>query len=149
MVHLVEIHDLQFCVMHCINIYNLYVKNYLILTHWTLETSYKDIAYEPFVYAMACCLLIWSLHQTPVASFTKEVTLRLAKRPLKINGRLANRELTSLVKEATGNHFTDILRAHHWNLVKICYTRLKTNDQIRLQFCTCHNSSAVVACANL
>ena len=36
-----------------------------------------------------------------VASFTKEVNPRLAKRPLKINGRLANHELTSLVKEAT------------------------------------------------
>ena len=35
----------------------------------------------------------------PVASFTKEVNPRLAKRPLKTNGRLANRELTSLVKE--------------------------------------------------
>ena len=36
-----------------------------------------------------------------VASFTKEVNLRLAKRPLVFNGRLANRGLTSLVKEAT------------------------------------------------
>ena len=36
-----------------------------------------------------------------VASFNKEVNPRLAKRPLKTNGRLANRELTSLVKEAT------------------------------------------------
>ena len=39
---------------------------------------------------------------TPVASFTKEVNRRLAKRPLVFNGRLANRRLTSLVKEATG-----------------------------------------------
>ena len=38
---------------------------------------------------------------TPVASFTKEVNPRLAKRPLVFNGRLANRRLTSLVKEAT------------------------------------------------
>ena len=38
---------------------------------------------------------------TTVASFTKEVNPRLAKRPLKTNGRLANRGLTSLVKEAT------------------------------------------------
>ena len=38
----------------------------------------------------------------PVTSFTKEVNPRLAKRPLEINGRLANRGLTSLVKEATG-----------------------------------------------
>ena len=36
-----------------------------------------------------------------VASFTKEVNPRLAKRPLKTNGRSANRGLTSLVKEAT------------------------------------------------
>ena len=37
-----------------------------------------------------------------VASFTKEKNnLRLAKRPLKTNGRSANRGLTSLVKEAT------------------------------------------------
>ena len=42
------------------------------------------------------------LGDTPVASFTKEVNPRLAKRPLKTNGRLANRGLTSLVKEATG-----------------------------------------------
>ena len=35
------------------------------------------------------------------SSFTKEVNLRLAKCPLKINGRLANFGLTSLVKEAT------------------------------------------------
>ena len=37
----------------------------------------------------------------PVASFTKEVNWWLAKRPLVFNGRLANRQLTSLVKEAT------------------------------------------------
>ena len=36
-----------------------------------------------------------------VALFTKDVKPRLAKRPLKTNGRLANRGLTSLVKEAT------------------------------------------------
>ena len=35
-----------------------------------------------------------------MAFFIKEVNRRLAKRPLKTNGRLANRELTSLVKEA-------------------------------------------------
>ena len=34
-----------------------------------------------------------------VASFTKGVNPRLAKRPLKTNGRLANRGLTSLVKK--------------------------------------------------
>ena len=38
----------------------------------------------------------------PAASFTKKVNTRLAKRPLKTNGRLANLVLASLVKEATG-----------------------------------------------
>ena len=43
----------------------------------------------------------------PVASFTKEVNPRLAKRPLKTIGFLANRELIFLVKEATyGNYIT-------------------------------------------
>ena len=37
-----------------------------------------------------------------MAYFTKEVYPRLAKRQLKTNGRLANRGLTSLVKEAIG-----------------------------------------------
>ena len=37
-----------------------------------------------------------------VASFTKRVNSRLAKRPLVFIGRLANRRLPSLVKEATG-----------------------------------------------
>ena len=36
----------------------------------------------------------------PVACFTKEVNPRLAKHPLETNGRLANRGLTSLVKQA-------------------------------------------------
>ena len=45
------------------------------------------------------------LPKLPVASITKEVNPRLAKRPLKTNGRLANRGLTSLVKEATGDWF--------------------------------------------
>ena len=42
------------------------------------------------------------LKRPPVASFTKVVNPRLAKCPLVFNGRLANRGLTSLVKEATG-----------------------------------------------
>ena len=37
-----------------------------------------------------------------MAPFIKEVNWRLAKHPLKTNGRLANLQLTSLVKEATG-----------------------------------------------
>ena len=39
----------------------------------------------------------------PAASFTKEVNPRLAESPLKTNGRLGNRGLTSLVKGATGD----------------------------------------------
>ena len=46
----------------------------------------------------------FNIEMTPVASFTKEVNRRLAKRPLKTNGRLANFGLTSLVKEATGHN---------------------------------------------
>ena len=44
----------------------------------------------------------WHIYAQPVTSFTKEVNWRLAKCPLKTNGRLANRQLASLVKEATG-----------------------------------------------
>ena len=39
----------------------------------------------------------------PVASFTKEVNWRLAKRPLRTNGRLADLQLTSLVKRPPEN----------------------------------------------
>ena len=38
----------------------------------------------------------------PMASFTKEVILRLAKCPLKTNGHLSSLESTSLVKERSG-----------------------------------------------
>ena len=46
----------------------------------------------------------WSSVKSPVAYFTKEVNPRLANCPLVFNGCLANRGLTSLVKEATGVH---------------------------------------------
>ena len=46
---------------------------------------------------------------TPVASFTKEVNLRLVKRPLVFNECLTNRRLTSLVKEATEVYSEDII----------------------------------------
>ena len=49
----------------------------------------------------------------PVASFTKEVNLQLAKCPLKTNGHLANRRLTSLVKEATGIYLMSCICNHH------------------------------------
>ena len=44
----------------------------------------------------------------PVASFAKEVNLRLAECQLKTNGRLVNLGLTFLIKEATVAHFTDM-----------------------------------------
>ena len=50
------------------------------------------------------------LSNTPVAFFTKEVNPRLVKHPLKTNGRLANLELTSLVKEATRCNIFCILK---------------------------------------
>ena len=55
----------------------------------------------------------------PLTSFTMKVNPRLAKRPLKTNGRLANRRLSSLVKEATdkkracgGQYYVNI-SCHH------------------------------------
>ena len=41
---------------------------------------------------------------SPMASFTKEINLRLAKRPLETNGRLANGGISSLIKDATGHN---------------------------------------------
>ena len=51
-----------------------------------------------------------------MASFTKEVNLRLAKGPLVFNGRLANRRLTNLVKEATGVNELSNLEIYITNL---------------------------------
>ena len=48
-------------------------------------------------------LIIYCQVESPVASFTKEVNPWFAKRQLKNNGCLANRGLTSFVKEATVN----------------------------------------------
>ena len=53
---------------------------------------------------------------TQVASFTEEVNPRLAKRPLVFNGRLANRWLTFLVKEA--KVLWKIKLLHHFLLFK-------------------------------
>ena len=62
----------------------------------------------------------------PVASFTKEVNPRLAKCPLKTNGRLANRGLTSLVKEATG-----VITGHGIGLVLLGYS---SSNTIRINY---------------
>ena len=51
---------------------------------------------------LQCCPSTSLAYLSPVASFTKEFNSRLAKRPLIVNGRLANRGLTSFVKEVTG-----------------------------------------------
>ena len=48
-----------------------------------------------------------------MASFTKEVNPRLAKRPLIFNGRLANRGLTFLVKEATAGVYLSPRHCNH------------------------------------
>ena len=71
---------------------------------------------------------IMAWHQ-PVASFTKEINLRWAKRPLKTNGRFANRGLTSLVKEATGDQpLSEPMMASL--LTHICYASLGLNELI-------------------
>ena len=63
----------------------------------------------PTCHQTACLTLLHPQLQTsnkpPAASFTKEINSRLAKRPLVFNGRLANRGLISLVKEATDFSF--------------------------------------------
>ena len=64
-----------------------------------------------------------------VASFTKEVNWRLAKRPLVFNGRLANRQLTSLVKEATGE---SLIKYPWWELYCPCGLGTHEHDYIQL-----------------
>ena len=51
-----------------------------------------------------------------MTSFTKEVNSRLAKCPLVFDGRLANRELTFLVKEATGVYA--VVDPHSWPVLQ-------------------------------
>ena len=65
---------------------NIYRNDYFLINKWD----------EYHLLRIPCAS---ACYQT-VASFTKEVSLRLAKRQLVFNGRLANHELTSLVKEA-------------------------------------------------
>ena len=49
-----------------------------------------------------------------------------------------------------GSQFTECLGAYSPNLVKIHVAiSWKNNYHFRLQFCTCHNSLAVMTCANL
>ena len=58
---------------------------------------------------MSCPITTATATKTALASFTTEVNPRLAKHPVKINGRLANLELTSLVNEATGVPFINMV----------------------------------------
>ena len=89
----------------------------VILTHWGRETNICITKLGIIVLDNVTSLAPKHyLNQSwiPVASFTKEVNPRLAKRPLKTNGHLANRGLTSLVKEATANWFLGNI--FQWNL---------------------------------
>ena len=70
----------------------------MALLRWT---AVEVMAWMVIRYRMFYVCNYLSMTQS-VAYFTKEVNQRLAKRPLETNGRLANRWLTSLVKEATG-----------------------------------------------
>ena len=72
-----------------------------VLGHrWIPLTMASDAEFWCFLWSASEQMVEQTL-QTPVASFTEEINPQLAKRPLKINGRLANRRSTSLVKEAT------------------------------------------------
>ena len=47
-------------------------------------------------------------------------------------------------------HLTHDLWAHDWNLVSSHFVlNIDSDDPIRSQFCTCHDSSAVMTCAKL
>ena len=56
------------------------------------------------------------------ANLVKKINQRIAKRPLNTNGRLADRGLTSLVKEATGIHVINLyssgLLRWHWDRIQ-------------------------------
>ena len=66
------------------------------------EHKVTQLCYPYCAYIEESSTIFMPWRYTSVASFTKEVHQRLAKRPLVFIGRLANRWLTSLVKEATG-----------------------------------------------
>ena len=90
----------------------------LSFSYWIYLRKYKKIFTSSIIYqncygkGISIHLLedkdLFILHSQchdcwcPVASFTNEVNPWLAKCPLIFNGHLANCELTSLVKEATG-----------------------------------------------
>ena len=90
--------------------YRLYLDTFLIQMfwfrcYWLLSARYQGITLtdgDPVTRPQCIKASHNSWSWPTVASSTKEVNPRLAKCPLVFNGRLANRGLTSLVKEATG-----------------------------------------------
>ena len=101
----------------------VYLSNASLKHHWTLHAVVHIPRINQFTcpffcglppnnfshIIQSCCVgsiawIIWftNYRNLPVASFIKKVNPWLAKHPLKTNGCLANRRLTSLVKEATG-----------------------------------------------
>ena len=60
----------------------------ILYTEWVKQIC--DSLDADILFVLHDSALAW--HWSPVASFTKEVNPRLAKRPLVFNGRLANRE---------------------------------------------------------
>ena len=89
------------------------------------------------------------LHYISVASFTKVVNQRLAKRPLKTNGHLANRGLTSLVKEASGVkngaalHFLLKVSNLLWRCRQLQYwthNHLVSNNSLSMYFLVAHGA---------
>ena len=101
---------------------------------WTVDSYY--------VHIKASSLTI-SIHSSPTyggceavcpeASFTNEVNPWLAKRPLFFNGRLADRRITSLVKETTG--------------VMPCLSSTFDMANNSQHFCSCHSQlSHIMTC---
>ena len=81
----------------------------MIWSHTTCRPPHCKLAFNvvpSMIWCISLCFHVGStekdMHATmrPVASFTKEVNSRLAKRPLVFNGRLANRGLT---------HYDDVI----------------------------------------
>ena len=68
--------------------------------------------------------------------------------PLSFWGLCANL-LTYAIYMQLRMRFTNSWWAHDWNLIDSFCFNCDFDDSIRSQFCTCHNSWAVVACAKL
>ena len=72
---------------------------------YTGQNQSRKEPHNPTGFGACSSICFWcDGEDVPAASFTKEVNSRLAKRPFVVNGHLANRRLTSFVKEATGSN---------------------------------------------